>query len=424
MKDQKAHWRVLTPTTWPDPPAEMSVSTHAEIDECPRRWALGAAEYPDIWSGRGYPPKLQAAALAGSVVHLALELITKQLTRAGVPSLNDPSATQVLRELGGYTRVVEDCAERVLKRFSDNPRALPLMEHAQRTLRGQLPTLRARVQSMLARLRLPKRAPPAPTTSAVKTAEPPPRSPLANGTYPEVEVRAKSIGWKGKVDLLVLGDDACEIADFKTGAADEAHKFQVQIYALLWSLDGELNPARRLVDRLVLAYEGGDVDVAPPRVDELSKLEKDLVDRRAAAEAALSARPPEARPRPETCRHCEVRQLCDKYWAADSFPKALDQRFSDVELKILRRHGPSSWDAVVVLSSLVDVGKPALLRTQQPGVLQLGTRFRVLDGAVTVDREDHAQPVIVTLGMSSEIFAVTEPRAGVGRTEGSPAALE
>src|SRR5690348_5755829 len=110
----------------------MSVSTHADIEECPRRWALGAAQYPDIWSGRGYPPRLQVAALAGSVVHLALELITKQLTVAGVPSLTDPSATQVLRELGGYTRVVEDCVDRLLRRFSDNPRALPLMEHAQR----------------------------------------------------------------------------------------------------------------------------------------------------------------------------------------------------------------------------------------------------------------------------------------------------
>ena len=66
MKDEKAHWRVLAPTTWPDPPAEMSVSTNAEIDECPRRWALSAANYPDIWDGRGYPPKLQVAALAGT----------------------------------------------------------------------------------------------------------------------------------------------------------------------------------------------------------------------------------------------------------------------------------------------------------------------------------------------------------------------
>lgn len=38
----------------------------------------------------------------------------------------------------------------------------------------------------------------------------------------EVELRAKIIGWKGKADLLVLADAACEITDFKTGTADEA----------------------------------------------------------------------------------------------------------------------------------------------------------------------------------------------------------
>jgi hypothetical protein len=183
MKGEKTHRRVLTPTTWPDPPAEMSVSTHADIDVCPRRWALGAAEYPDIWSGRGYPPKLQVAALAGSVVHLALEIITKQLTRAGVPSLDGPLATQVLRELGGYTRVVENCVDGILKRFSDNPRALPLMEHAQRRLWPSADAPRAR-QSMLGRLRLQKGAPPAVIASAVNAARPPPRSPLAKARTP------------------------------------------------------------------------------------------------------------------------------------------------------------------------------------------------------------------------------------------------
>src|SRR5690606_11701495 len=127
----------------------------------------------ELWSGRGYPPKLQVAALAGSVVHLALEIITKQLTRAGVPSLSDSSAPQVLRELGGYTRVVEECVERILKRYVDNPRAGALMEHAQRTLRGQVPALRARVQSMLSRLRLPMGAPAVPVPSMPKSSGPP-----------------------------------------------------------------------------------------------------------------------------------------------------------------------------------------------------------------------------------------------------------
>lgn len=404
--NDKTHWRVITPTTWPAPPTEMSVSTHAEIEECPRRWALSAAEYPELWGGRGYPPKLQVAALAGSVVHLALEIITKQLTRAGVPSLSDPSAPQVLRALGGYTRVVEECVERILKRYNDNPRAGALMEHAQRTLRGQVPTLRARVQSMLSRIRLPKGAatPTAPSTS--KSSGPPPRLPLANGSYPEVEVRVKSIGWKGKIDLLVLGDDACEITDFKTGAADERHKFQVRAYALMWRLDDELNPSERLVDRLVLAYEAQDVDVAPPSASEIDDLSRELLARRQAAEAALAARPPSAHPSTESCRYCGVRQLCDAYWAGTTQVVSEDGRFGDVELKITGRHGPTSWDAVVVRARDFPAKTTALLRLQQPDEFKVGARVRVLDGALARDPEDDAAPAIVTVSALSEVYRV------------------
>lgn len=405
VKGTKMQWSVITPTTWPDAPQEMSVSTNAEIDECPRRWALSAAEYPDIWTGRGYPPKIQAAALAGSVVHLALEVIAKHLTRAGVSSLGDPVATQVLRELGGYTRVVEGCVKRVLERFADNPRAQPLMEHAERTLRGQVPTLRARVQAMLIRLRLSTQLKPGPAVLE-KTASMPARSPLTNGTYPEVELRAKSIGWKGKADLLVLEDDACEITDFKAGAADEAHKFQVRVYAVLWSLDNDLNPSGRLVDRLVLAYENQDIEVAAPGAEEINDLGRELLAHRQASETALAARPPAARPSFETCRYCSVRQLCDAYWAGATQAVSDDGRFGDVELKITSRHGPTSWDAVVVRTRDFPAKTPALLRLQLPEELRSGSRLRVLDGALARDPEDATAPVIVTLGLFSEAYRV------------------
>lgn len=406
MKDENTFWRVLTPTTWPDPPNQLSVSTHAEIDECPRRWALGAADYPDVWSGRGYPPKLQAPALAGRVVHLALERIIKQLTRAGVSSLNDPSATQVLRELGGYTRVVEDCVERIFTQFMDNPRALRLVEQAQRNLRGQIPTLRARVQSMLARVRLPSGARSVSTASALETAASPTRSPLSKGTYAEVDVRARKIGWRGKIDLLVLADDACEITDFKIGAADEAHEFQVRVYAVLWWLDDELNPSQRIADRLVLAYESQDIEVAPPSQQEIAALARDLLERRKTSEAVLTARPPAARPAPDTCRFCGVRQLCDAYWAGPTQAVSDDGRFGDIELKITGRHGPTSWDAVILRARNFPAEARALLRLHQPQEFTTGTRVRVVDGALARDPEDHAAPVIVTLNALSEAYRV------------------
>jgi hypothetical protein len=335
---------------------------------------------------------------------LALEIITKQLTRVGVPSLNDPSAPQVLKDLGGYTRVVEDCVERILKRHIDNPRAAALMEHAQRTLRGQVPTLRARVQSMLNRVRLATYSPVARAVWAPKPDGPPLRLPLANGAYPEVEVRAKSIGWKGKVDLLVLSDSACEITDFKTGAADEAHKFQVRAYAAMWRLDSELNPSRRLVDRLVLAYENQDIDVNAPSASDIDDLDNELLSRRQAAEAALTVYPPPARPGFEVCRYCGVRQLCSEYWTGATQSVSDDGRFGDVELKIKGRHGPKSWDAVVVGAHSLPAKTAVLLRLDQPEEFGMGTVLRVVDGALSQDPEDASAVVIVTIGLFSELY--------------------
>jgi hypothetical protein len=209
----------------------------------------------------------------------------------------------------------------------------------------------------------------------------------------------------------VVSDQVCEITDFKTGAPDEAHKFQLQVYALLWSLDDELNPAGRLVDRLVLAHVGGDVEVAAPTAKQLADFEKELIARRAAAQVSLSARPPEARPTPDNCRNCGVRQLCDKYWMGGSQQGVTTDSspvFGDVELKIVRQHGATSWDAVVVLSPVASAGKSALLRVPYPVEFQPEARVRVIDAAVAVDPESDGRPAIVTLGMFSEVFVIPQ----------------
>ena len=393
------------PTDWPSPPENMTVTAFEEINTCPRRWALSKASYSDVWQGQGYPPKLQVHAVKGSAVHMAVETITKKLILAGCPSVQDPRATGVLKELGGYSKIVTDCVQRVLKRFSDNPRSARAMDSAERTLRGQTPDLRMRVQSILARLRLPPPPELLPRSDAAPAKS---RRPLTVGVYPEVELHAPRIRWKGKVDLLVITDETCDIIDFKTGAPDEAHGFQVQIYALLWSLDGELNPTHRLADRLLLAYSTGDVEVCALNEDELRVFEKDILKGREDADAALATQPPEARPTPESCRYCAVRHLCGEYWSRDNRMNrpGLEAPFSDAQLRILRRHGATSFDAVVESAADNTTGKPALLRTQESWQLEPGKSFRVLDAGIAVDTDDVAQPVIVTLAMFSEIYEV------------------
>ena len=399
-------WTIRAPATWPQPPEEMTVSTLNEIEACPRRWALASGEYPELWTGRGYPPRVQLRSLAGSVVHLVLETLTRELVRAGCRSVRDETATQVMRELGGYTKVVHNCIDRVMALSARNPRASPLLDNAVSSLRAQVQDLRLRAQTLLGFVRLDT------VTGGVSGATVAgPRRALSSGAYPEVQLRARQIRWKGKADLLVLSAAECELVDFKTGAEDESHKFQLQVYALLWSRDVELNPTGRLASKLTLAYYGGALEVEVPSPARLLVLERDLVARRDAAQRAVAGRPPEARPTPDNCRYCGVRHLCDKYWTAEtqrSFGSARrtdDTPFRDFELTITGRHGPSSWDAILEVSRDVATGRRVVVRAARDGLaVRSGQRIRILDAHVAPVRDDDAHPVVATMVSLSEAY--------------------
>jgi hypothetical protein len=101
-----------------------------------------------------------------------------------------------------------------------------------------------------------------------------------------------------------------------------------------------------------------------------------------------------------------VRQLCEAYWASDTQSLSDNGRFGDVELKITGRHGPTSWDAVVVRARNLPANTAALLRLHQPDEFKPGARVRILDAAIARDPEDEAAPTIVTLSALSEIYRV------------------
>jgi len=399
-------WEATPPRTWPQPPADMTFTTLLEIEACPRRWALLSADYPTLWSGRGYPPRVSLGALGGTVVHLALERITSAFVEAECKSSADAAAVQVMRALGGYTNVLNDCIEVVQTRVESNPRASRIGDQVIRSLRAQIPELRTRTQALVSTLRIADELP-----ARSQHAEPSmgaTRSPLATGAYSELELRVPSLGWKGRTDLLVLTDRSCHLTDFKTGAPDDAHDFQLQVYALLWSRDSELNPTGRRADGLTIAYSNGLREVAVPTDARLQELEREVVTRREAAVLAVSRNPPEARPTEDNCLYCAARHLCGEYWTSNAKAhqgSELESGFGDLELTVTGRHGPASWDGVANASKRLPRGGPVLLRTTHELQLQRGQRLRILDAGFSV-RGDESEPVVVTLGSMSEAFSV------------------
>ena len=403
---------IKPPDTWPEPPRQMSVSSLRAIESCPRRWALSTASYPDLWRGIGYPPRIQRSWLMGSVVHLAIERIVRRLAQANCGSLSDPCAPAVIRELGGFTSIIRSCIEDTVARQAGNPR-LPDMEELGISLERNMARMRVDVQSLLSTLPL------VPTDeSRAPIGQRGNRGPLGPGTYAELEVRVPELRWRGFVDLLVLGPDgACEIRDFKTGAHSDDHEFQIRAYSALWSADRDLNPAGSLATRLTMSYPTGDIAVPVPTGEEVEAIKAELLQRATAAMELVKAHPPEARPEADTCKRCDVRHLCSVYWQADTqrrFAGELDEAppFGDLQVRVLSRRGPVTWDAVVQQSDRLENDDPVVLLAHGGHhSVEEGTVLRILDARVVSNTPDESEKrpdaPIASLTFASEVYVLS-----------------
>jgi len=407
-------WGIDLPTAWPDAPQLMSVSTANEIEACPRRWLLGNAAYPNLWSKRGYPPRANVKTLGGTAIHYALEILTKAFMRAGCAELASEEATTLLRELGGFSRILELAIARVIAELEDNPRARSLIESAHRALRTQLPKLRASTQALFGRIQLRSR----PGTNWRPSGNE--RRPLAGGSYAELEVRDTRIGWKGKIDLFLLTDSDCEIIDFKTGLRDPEHPDQVQTYAVLWQRDQELNPTGRAATRMTLSYVDGEADVPVPSDGEIALLAERLNARQRLLVQAIASAPGTARPSGENCRYCSVRQLCMDYWNTSDLETEPGSTFCDLDVRITGQHGPRSWDVVMERSPHTRLTGVAVLRegADQP-LLRVGLNLRIL-GAHFAKPEEEGDPTVIQLVSTSELFERPPPTSPKRTRERQP----
>jgi CRISPR/Cas system-associated exonuclease Cas4 (RecB family) len=258
--------------------------------------------------------------LVGDVTHNALEKILAELVRRGCSSPNTACAVGALKAMGGYTRVITEDVALKLQALDTNPRAKDRVPALRATMQVRVPEMRNRVQAVLSRSEFqpsPRSNVNAGVASGARldpSAKRGERLPLAPGSYAEVTLRAESIRWSGRVDLLTIAADDTAIVDYKTGLPDDSHVEQLRLYALLWYRDKDRNPSATRASRLTIAYPNTDVTIEALSQAQLKALEDELESRVGVARRGLEARPPEARPSTTLCASCPVRQLCEEYW--------------------------------------------------------------------------------------------------------------
>jgi len=134
----------------------------------------------------------------------------------------------VLKGFGGYSKLAERAIDARLGLLSENPRVAEWLDGLRITLVARLPEIRQRLQEIISRVRLlPTQAETNGPSDVGK------RLPLNLGSHPEVTLQSAELRLLGRVDLITVTPEACEIVDYKTGVEVLHHHDQLRLYALL-----------------------------------------------------------------------------------------------------------------------------------------------------------------------------------------------
>lgn len=398
--------RVMSPQTWPDPPKMVSFSVMSDIEECPRRWALSHASYPGIWDRSGYPRRVGYGNARGDIVHSAVERLVKTLIESGCSTLRSKEAVTQIKNLGGFTRIVDLATETFIQEQRRNPRMENTLQDLERRLAKETHSHKSLVQEMLVRIEFEGRSPEAVIegkrgdSDKTETS----RRPLGLGSHSEVFLRSDDIGWMGIADLITIGTDLCEIRDFKTGGEEDYHQDQLRTYAALWHQDKLLNPASRVANQLTLSYPGRDYQIPPPTIPEINQISADLTQRGDAARLALAENPSKAIPSAANCQWCSVKHLCDEYWL-ESTQKSIfgeaeeSNRYIDSQVHLDDRTDSLLWQGTADCAGNLDKGTRVTVMLQTPDEnLQVGQTIRILGsmtrGSNNTNNQDDGPPLI------------------------------
>lgn len=407
-------WQLRLPEKFGPPPVRMSITTLLEIESCPRRYALRTATYEDIWNNKGYPPKPTIKSLQGTIFHRSVERIVKSLQHNNCPSNTNGQFIEVMRELKGYSGVLEQQLSVVLGELQNNPRMHRKSTIITDELNTSLFALREQLQSRVTKLTIGGQ------TSTVNSSKSGlPRAGLPNGFHSEVQLNAPGLEWFGIVDYLRLSNDGCELTDFKTGESKQDHVFQLKIYNLLWALDRNQNPNSVPVSKLLLSYKSGDVEIEPIAPAEMDSFANDVIKRTDSARHQIFQDIPAALPSLDKCRYCSVRQLCSEFWTNEAqndlnrenllLPAGKQRNNFDIEIELEKAISPNIWFARSLVSGQIAPHTQLLIRfssTALPAKVPLtaSLKLRLLDANLLESSDEELAVQTINMNWRSEAF--------------------
>lgn len=336
-------YQMLGPTAWAPPPRSYSYSSLTAIERCPRQWQLAHSRYGDL---ARFPARPHPAAVEGEIVHAVLDRLFKALAVRGMPALGTPLFREGLAEVD-VQRSVRLLIVEHERQLADHPRAgafrlrtspQQLVNQVIRLIRGlcQDAAKTHRADDLPAAvMRAPLQLPSGPALAALLR---------ERGALSELPLVHPALPFGGIIDLIWSNRGESVITDFKTGQEKPEHQKQVTYYAVLWWRCSGVIPGRaevRYPDRSI-----------PVSTNEALLVEaEDELCRRVGTAARMLACVPTQAVLGEHCRHCDVRQYCERYWDDPSdlclgrTHTAGHETSLDVEVTVVGEPSSSGFDA-------------------------------------------------------------------------------
>ncbi len=372
-----------------------SVSSLNEVEECPKRFVLRRASFPEIWSRNGFPNQISTAQVRGIVVHEVVSMIMNSVeTSSESPEV---SVMALLRERGGYLELLKNTLDKELNLASSNPRAAIMVDSIRREILASLGELRSQVQYFIRESinKFPK------VISQVENAKKNYQK-SANSYIPSVNSEYKIVDKEypieGYLDLLLTGEENDRIVDYKTSKViRDKYWDQLELYAWLWNRSSD---NLRKGDCLIEVISGvGLSESRVVKVEEFPRIQIDVLDRIQRAEESITGEIV-AKPSIDSCKFCVVKVLCSPYWSMNE-SQSTGTKWLDMRVRTIGSLGGNAW-SVSILSN--DIPAMVIFGDRDDGSIEIGQEFRLLN---VYKNEDEDTGVVIRLSQISEIFRVT-----------------